>query len=101
MPSLPIALAETVLSAQAVQMHNPQIAQLHKLSLFASLLPHYPHFIVSKHDTVVDHKSYFTLSPQLHNGVLAAIVMIMVVQIHYGHGIVVGGGVAFFGLLLL
>ena len=28
-PSVSIALAETVLSAQAVQMHNPQIAQLH------------------------------------------------------------------------
>ena len=33
MPSVSIALAETVLSAQAVQMHNPQIAQLHKLCM--------------------------------------------------------------------
>ena len=32
-PSVSIALAETVLSAQAVQMHNPQIAQLHKLCM--------------------------------------------------------------------
>ena len=31
MLSVSIALAETMLSAQAVQMHNPQIAQLHKL----------------------------------------------------------------------
>ena len=30
-PSVSIALAETVLSGQAVQMHKPQIAQLHKL----------------------------------------------------------------------
>ena len=32
-PSVSIALAETVLSGQAVQMHNPQIAQLYKLCM--------------------------------------------------------------------
>ena len=32
-PSVSIALAENVLSAQAVQMHNPQIAQLNKLCM--------------------------------------------------------------------
>ena len=32
-PSVSIALAEIVLSGQAVQMHNPQIAQLHKLCM--------------------------------------------------------------------
>ena len=44
---------------------------------------------------------YFTLSPQLHNSVTASVVMIMVVQIHSGHGIVVGGGVVLLVLLLL
>ena len=33
MPFVSIAHAETVLSAQAVQMHNPQIAQLYKLCM--------------------------------------------------------------------
>ena len=33
MPSVSIALAETVLSGQAVQMYNPQIAQLHKFCM--------------------------------------------------------------------
>ena len=36
MPSVSIALAETVLSAQAVQIQNPQIAQLHKLCMLIS-----------------------------------------------------------------
>ena len=33
MSSVSIALAEIVLSGQAVKMHNPQIAQLHKLCM--------------------------------------------------------------------
>ena len=34
-----IAFAETVLSAQAVQMHSPKIAQLHKLCMLIADIP--------------------------------------------------------------